>query len=83
MPKNEPQVLSKYPPERYKKYFSKDHATQRTISLPFLMTSDVEVELWGPEVSLISGLEGVGGLWHQEVIWLLWEGRKLVGWEQF
>lgn len=47
------------------------------------MTSDVEVELVGPEVSLVSGLEGVGGLRPQEVIGALWEGRKLVGWEQF
>lgn len=47
------------------------------------MTNDVEVELVGPEVSLVSGLDGVGGLRLQEVIGALWEGRKLVGWEQF
>lgn len=54
-----------------------------TCSVPFLMTSDVEVELRGPEVSLVSGLEEVGGLRLQEVVGTLWEGRKLVGWEQF
>lgn len=47
------------------------------------MTKDVEAELRGPEVSLVSGLEGVGGLHPQEVTGALWEGRKLVGWEQF
>lgn len=47
------------------------------------MTSDVEVELGGPEVSLVSGLEWVGGLQTQEVVGALWDGRKLVGWEQF
>lgn len=47
------------------------------------MTNDVEAELGGPEVSLVSGLEGVGGLRPKEVIGALWEGRKLVGWEQF
>lgn len=47
------------------------------------MTNDVEVELGGPEVSLVSGLEGVAGLRPQEVIGARWEGRKLVGWEQF
>lgn len=52
-------------------------------SSPFLMTSDVEVELGGPEVSLVSGLEWVGGLQTQEVVGALWDGRKLVGWEQF
>lgn len=59
------------------------HISPRLCSLPFLMTNDVEVELGGPEVSLVSGLEGVGGLRPQEVIGALWEGRKLVGWEQF
>lgn len=52
-------------------------------SSPFLMTSDAEVELGGPEVSLVSGLEWVGGLQTQEVVGALWDGRKLVGWEQF
>lgn len=47
------------------------------------MTRDAEVELAGPEVSLVSGLDGVGGLRPQEVIGALCEGRKLVGWEQF
>lgn len=47
------------------------------------MTSDVEVELGTPEVSLVSGLDGVGGPRLQEVTWALCEGRKLVGWEQF
>lgn len=47
------------------------------------MTNDVEMELWGPEVSLVSGLDGVGGLRTQEVTGALWEGGKLVGWEQF
>lgn len=47
------------------------------------MTSDVEVELGGPEVSLVSGLEWVGGLQTQEVVGALWDGRKVVGWEQF
>lgn len=41
------------------------------------------MELGGPEVSLVSGLEGVGRLWPQEVAGALWDGRKLVGWEQF
>lgn len=43
------------------------------------MTSELEVELGGPEVSLVSRLDGVGGLRPQEVIGALWEGRKLVG----
>lgn len=43
------------------------------------MTSDVEVELMGPDISLVSGLEGVGGLWLQEGTGALWEGRELVG----
>lgn len=47
------------------------------------MTRDAEVEVAGPEVSLVSGLEGVGGLRPHEVIGALWEGRKLVGCEQF
>lgn len=47
------------------------------------MTRDVEVELGGPEVSLVSGLEWVGGPQTQEVVGALWDGRKLVGWEQF
>lgn len=47
------------------------------------MTNDAEVELAGPEVSLVSGLEGVGGLQPQEAIGALCEGRKLVGCEQF
>lgn len=51
------------------------------ISSPFLMTSDLELGV--PEVSLVSGLDGFGGVLTQEVIGALWEGRKLVGWEQF
>lgn len=51
------------------------------LSLPFLMTSDLELGV--PEVSLVSGLERFGGVLTQEVIGALWEGRKLVGWEQF
>lgn len=47
------------------------------------MTSDEDVELKGPEVSLVSGLEDVGGLRLQKVTGALGEGRKLVGWEQF
>lgn len=45
------------------------------------MTSDLELGV--PEVSLVSGLERFGGVLTQEVIGALWEGRKLVGWEQF
>lgn len=47
------------------------------------MTMDVELDMAGTEVSLVSGLEVVGRLWPQEVTGALWEGRKLVGWEQF
>lgn len=43
----------------------------------------MEVELLAPDVSLVSGLEGVGGLRLQEETGTLWECRKLVGWEQF
>lgn len=49
--------------------------------LPFRMTSDLELGV--PEVSLVSGLERFGGVLTQEVMGALWEGRKLVGWEQF
>ena len=49
------------------------------------MTREVEVEvmLAGPEVSLVSGLEGGGGLWAQDMTGVRWEGWKLIGWEQF
>lgn len=53
----------------------------RMLSLPFLMTSDLELGV--PEVSLVSGLERFGGVLTQEVIGALWEGSKLFGWEQF
>lgn len=45
------------------------------------MTSDLELGV--PDVSLVSGLERFGGVLTQEVMGALWEGRKLVGWEQF
>lgn len=45
------------------------------------MTSDLELGV--PEVSLVSGLDRFGGPLTQEVTGALWEGRKLVGWEQF
>lgn len=47
------------------------------------MTSDVEVELEGLEVSLVSWLKWVSGLQTQVVAGAPWDGRKLVGWEQF
>lgn len=47
------------------------------------MTSEVEVVLPGPEMSLVSGLEGGGRLWVHVWAGLLWDGRKLIGWEQF
>lgn len=50
---------------------------------PFLMTSDVDVELEGLEVSLVSWLRWVSGLQTQLVAGAPWDGRKLVGWEQF
>lgn len=45
------------------------------------MTRDLKLGV--PEVSLVSGLDRLGGVLTQEVIGALWEGRKLVGWEQF
>lgn len=51
--------------------------------LPFLMTSEVLVVLPGPEVSLVSGLEGRGRLWVHDWAGPLWDGRKLIGWQQF
>lgn len=56
-------------------------STFRTLGLPFLMTRDLELGV--PEVSLVSGLERFGGVLTQEVMGALWEGRELVGWEQF
>lgn len=47
------------------------------------MTSDVEVELEGLEVSLVSWLKWVSGLQTQVVAGAPCDGRKLVGWEQF
>lgn len=47
------------------------------------MTSELEVELGGPDVSLVSGLEDIGGPRLHDVIGALCEGRKVVGWEQF
>lgn len=47
------------------------------------MTSDVDVELEGLEVSLVSWLRWLSGLQTQVVAGAPWDGRKLVGWEQF
>lgn len=47
------------------------------------MTSDVDVELEGLEVSLVSWLRLLSGLQTQVVAAAPWDGRKLVGWEQF
>ena len=52
-------------------------------SSPFLITKEAEVELGGPEVSLVSGLEGAGRLWPQETAGARWLGRKPIGCEQF
>lgn len=49
--------------------------------VPFLMTSDLGLGV--PDVSLVSGLERWGGVPTQEATGALWEGRKLVGCEQF
>ena len=47
--------------------------------IPFLITREVEVELRRPEVSLVSGLEGEGTLWLQDMAGAFWDGRKLMG----
>ncbi len=52
--------------------------------VPFLKTSELAVDVvMGVELSLLSGLEWVGRLCTHEALGDFWEGRKLIGCEQF
>lgn len=56
----------------------------REFHTPFLKMSGLAVEaLMGVELSLLSGLERVGRLCTHDALGDFWEGKKLIGCEQF
>lgn len=58
--------------------------TRQEFHTPFLKMSGLAVEaLMGVELSLLSGLDRVGRLCTHDALGDFWEGKKLIGCEQF